>query len=88
MDLNARLAALMVIGDGRRSRGRPRTGFSKALYYSDQVDELIRSGMKRWTAVKAVATLNKKTPLHISACRKRIADTDPHEYMEWDRVED
>ena len=72
----------------RRKRGRPPMGFAKALDYSDQYEELRRSGVSPWRAVVQVAERNRKTPEHISACRKMIEDTDPHEYMEPDRVDE
>jgi hypothetical protein len=74
-DLDKRIRALL-----RKKRGRPPIGYSKALGYSKQVDERIRSGMKPWRATVEVAQLNRKTPEHISSCRKLVADTDPREY--------
>jgi hypothetical protein len=69
-------------------RGRPPMGLAKALKYSDQVWECRRSGMSAWAAVVKVAQLNRKTPEHISSCLKRVANTDPHEYLEPDFVLD
>ena len=61
-------------------RGRPPLGYSKALEYDKQVWELMRAGMRPTQAVHEVATRNRKNPLHIWACRKLVADTDPREY--------
>jgi hypothetical protein len=76
-DLDKRIRALL---SSRKRRGRPPMGYSKALNYSNQVDELMRSGISPWRAVVKVAQLNCKTPEHISSCRKIVADTDPREY--------
>ena len=69
-------------------RGRPPNGFQKALQYSGEVEELIRLGTKPWKAVQEIAARNHKTPEHISACLKKIADTNPYEYLwEYDPVD-
>jgi hypothetical protein len=73
-DLYKRLDAAMAEAGGRRRRARPRTGAVKAWKYYHQVEQLRRSGMSPWRAVKEVARLNRKTPEHISACRKRVQD--------------
>jgi hypothetical protein len=74
-DFDKKIGALF-----RRKRGRPPMGYSKALDYSNQVDELMGSGMRPTQAVHEVATRNHKHPLHIWACRQLVADTDPREY--------
>jgi hypothetical protein len=78
-----------ALGILRRPRGRPRTGFANALLYTDEVDELRRSGISISRAVAMVAKRRRKTVQHIYACRKKIADTDPYEYcFERDGTED
>jgi hypothetical protein len=84
--LDKRIAALMNRGPQRR--GRPPLGFTKAMQYSDEVWKLRRAGASPWRAVVEVGSRNGKTPEHISACMKMIADTSPQEYIETDRTED
>lgn len=85
--LSAKLEALCP--HCKRRRGRPPTGFAKALKYTDEVFELRRAGRSSWRAIVEIAAKNWKTPEHIAACVKRIKETDPHEYLlEPDRTED
>jgi len=75
--LEAKIAALLGPDlRPQRRRGRPRDGFRKADLYAKQVEELVRSGMNPWSAVKEVAKRNRKTPEHISACRKMVNDAE------------
>jgi hypothetical protein len=72
----------------RRGRGRPRTGFAKALHYTEEVWEFRRRGLKVSAAVTKVAKQHGITAIHIYACMKTIADTDPREYLwEYDFTE-
>ena len=73
-DVDAQLAALVEEPFPTRKRGRPRTGWTKAQQYSHEVDELRRAGMSPWNAVKEAAKRNRKSPEHISACRKMVVD--------------
>jgi len=77
-DLDKLLEAMLP--RGRRRRGRPRSGFSKAYGYIEQYWELRASGVSSWRAIKQVAERNRKTPEHIAACRKWVEETDPMEY--------
>jgi hypothetical protein len=56
-------------------RGRPRNGFFKARSYTEQYWKLRDDGMSPWLAIKEVAKKNRKTPEHISACRKEVEDS-------------
>jgi hypothetical protein len=86
-ELDRRIAALTG-GRSTRKRGRPPTGFSKALHYTDQVWALRRAKVPSWRARVEVAKLNRKTPEHISACVKMVSETPPDQYMEPDRTEE
>jgi hypothetical protein len=57
-----------------RKRGRPRTGHEQAAKYASQVSELVLSGWRPWAAVQEVARREKKSPLHIAACKKMFKD--------------
>jgi hypothetical protein len=70
-DLNKEIAK-MIGPLPRRRRGRPRTGDAKAWKYTQQYEKLVWAGMKPWQAVQEVAKQYRKTPEHISACRKRF----------------
>lgn len=72
----------------RSTRGRPRTGLTKASQYSDEYWQLRNAGASSWHAKEKVAANNQKTVQHISACVKMINETPPHEYLEPDRTED
>jgi hypothetical protein len=71
-----------------RRRGRPPTGFAKAIKYSDEYFALRVSGMSPWRAKQEVARRNRKTPEHISACVKMIDETPGHEFWMHDETED
>lgn len=86
-ELDKRIAAL-VGGRSTRKRGRPPTGFAKAIGYADEVWRLRWEGMSPWRAKKEVAGVNRKTPEHISSCVKMIDDTPGHEFWEHDETED
>lgn len=73
---------------GQRRRGRPRRGFAKAYGYTQQYWKLKQEGVSSWRAIKQVAELNRKTPEHISACRKWVEETDPMEYRVDDYVDE
>jgi hypothetical protein len=70
-DLNKEIAK-MIGPLPRRRRGRPRTGDAKAWKYTQQYEKLVWAGMKPWQAVQEVAKQYRKTPEHISACRKKV----------------
>lgn len=70
-DLDKKIAEMMG-RSRRRGRGRPRTGGAKAWKYTQQYEEFVRAGMKRWQAVQEAAKQYRKTPEHISACRKYV----------------
>jgi hypothetical protein len=84
-DLNKRVSELLAAVSSKRKRGRPATGFAKALKYADQYYEFIRSGKSRWRAIVEVAEENHKTPQHISTCRKMVEETDSREYYPEDK---
>src|ERR1700752_3659731 len=75
------LDELVQAMQGRRRRGRPRRGFTKAYGYTQQYWKLRQEGVSKWRAIKQVAELNRKTPEHIAACRKLVEDMDPMEYL-------
>jgi hypothetical protein len=64
-------------------RGRPPDGFAKAYKYWNQYWHLrLAQGMSPWHAKEEVARLNGRTVEHISACVKRLEETDPRELWE------
>src|ERR1700752_287611 len=75
------LDELVQAMQGRRRRGRPRRGFTKAYGYTQQYWKLRQEAVSKWRAIKQVAELNRKTPEHIAACRKLVEDADPMEYL-------
>jgi hypothetical protein len=76
-ELDRRIKAVLA----GRDRGRPPSGFGKALRYADQYWELRRRGTSPWRAKKEVARVNSKTPHHISACVKMVDEAPPSNFL-------
>lgn len=57
-----------------RRRGRPAMGLKNACRYTITLVQLINWGWPPTAAVREVAKQYRKTPEHIWACRKLVAD--------------
>jgi len=61
-----------VLASSRPPRGRPPSGFTKALTYAARYFDLRELGMPRWQAKVEVASEFGLTVEHVAACVKRV----------------